>query len=99
MQTLSVPVMATGVGLTVTIAVAAQLPIVYDMVVVPRPTPVTLPKPSTVPTVTIVLDHVPPAVASVSAVVKPSHTASEPVIAAGCRFTVTIVVTAQLPIA
>ena len=63
----------------------------------PAPIPVTVPTPSTVPTVVVTLDHVPPAVASLSEVVKPTQTLGTPLIAAGCVFTVTTAVDAQPP--
>src|SRR5436305_483069 len=50
-----------------------------------------------VATVVTVLLHAPPATASVSVVVEPSHKEKLPDMAAGWVFTVTIVVTAQLP--
>jgi hypothetical protein len=87
----ALPVIAAGCGFTVTIFVDAQLPIVYDIVAVPVPAPVTIP-PTTVATVVIVLLHVPPPVASVSAVVAPWHTVAVPVIVAGSAPTVTTVV-------
>ena len=56
------------------------------------PLAVTVPSVPTVATVVVVLVHPPPEVASVSAVVAPSHTLAVPVMAAGCTFTVTTVV-------
>ena len=67
---------------------------VYDIVVVPAVVElaVTVPSVPTVATMVVVLLHIPPPVASVNAVVKPSHTVAVPVIIAGCVFTVTTVV-------
>ena len=50
--------------------------------------PVTLPEPSTLPLVATVLLHVPPAVASVSAITEPTQTLVVPVMIAGEGFTV-----------
>src|ERR1017187_5057910 len=79
-HTVSVPNMAVGNGLTVTTCVSAQLPIVYEIVVVPADRPVTLPSASTVPTKVFTLVHIPPPVASVKVVVNRSHTDVDPVI-------------------
>ena len=94
----TLPVIAAGCVFTVTIFVATQLPIVYDIVEVPTLIllAVTVPSVPTVATVVVVLLHVPPPVASVSAVVAPWHTLAMPVIATGCVFTVTTVVAKQL---
>ena len=97
-QTVFVPVIAAGNGFTVTIAVAAQIPKVYDIVVVPVPLPVTIPPAVIEAVVTSVLLHTPPPVASLSEVVSPRHTARVPDIAAGCVTTVTMVVAAHAPI-
>ena len=90
----ALPVIIAGWVVTVTIFVATQLPIVYDIVDVPTLIllAVTVPSVPTVATVVVVLLHVPPPVASVSAVVAPSHNVGVPVIATGCVFTVTTVV-------
>jgi hypothetical protein len=61
---------------------------------VPAVTPVTTPVPvATVAIAGLALDHVPPAVALLSVVVRPGQTINVPVIAAGAVFTVTVVVT------
>ena len=62
---------------------------------VPTPTPVTVPSVPTVAIAVLVLLHVPPVVASVSAIVEPLHIYATPLvstIATGCVFTVTIAV-------
>ena len=61
-------------------------------------TPVTMPdKEPTVATATSLLLHVPPGVELKRVVVAPSHTLAIPVIAAGVRFTVTVVNARQPP--
>ena len=60
--------------------------------VVPEPTPVTLPDPSTEPITVAVLLHVPPTVASVNAVMEPIQTSGVPEIAAGTGLMVTVLV-------
>jgi hypothetical protein len=84
-HTLRVPVIPDGNGFMVTDALAAQpVPSVYTIVVVPAPTPVTIPE--EVPTVAVpgrLLVQVPPVVASLRIVVVPGHALSVPVIAAG----------------
>ena len=87
-HTVRVPLIAVGNGFTVTMAVCIQpVASVYVIVAVPPDPPVTMP---VEPTVALpVLLHVPPLVASVSAVVSPTHTFIVPVIAAGSGFTVT----------
>ena len=59
---------------------------------------VTVPSVPIVATLVVPLLHVPPAVASVSNVDAPSHNENVPEMAAGCVFTVTTTVAAQLPI-
>ena len=86
------PDIGFGSGFTVTTTVTAHPePSVYEIVVVPALTPVTLPKLSTEPIAGLVLLHVPPVVASVSAVVKVAQTLITPVRADGSGFTVTVV--------
>jgi len=70
---------------------------VYEIVVVPMPRPVTFPEAFTVPTAVLELDQVPPAIALVSAVDEPTHTLVRPVIAPGWVLTVTIAVTKHVP--
>ena len=95
----SMPEMAAGWVSTVTMVVTAQLPIAYDIIVVPAPMPVTTPVVDTVPVAVVALDHKPPDVASVSGSVNVWHIGPVlPVMAAGCVFTVTSCVTKQLPI-
>ena len=67
------------------------------MIELPTDTPVTKPVPLTVATPGLTLVHAPPAVASVSDVAERLHRVSVPVMGAGCTFTVTISVAAQLP--
>ena len=89
-QTAEGPDIAAGTALTVTGAVTLQpVPgIAYLMVVTPAVTPVTIPDVPTVAPPESAL-HVPPEVASESAVVAPWHTVSVPVIATGVILTVT----------
>ena len=62
------------------------------MIAVPAVPPVTTPAPLIEAVPGALLLHVPPAVASVNAVVRPEHTARVPVMAVGKAFTVTVVV-------
>jgi hypothetical protein len=63
----------------------------------PAATPVTIPLlVPIVARVTLLLVHVPPAVASVSVVVKPTHTLAVPLIDAGSGLTVTTAVAIQV---
>jgi hypothetical protein len=95
-HTVKLPVIAAGNGFTVKIAVVVQ-PVgkVYVILVVPASIPDTTPPASIVATVVILLAHVPPAVASVSVVVRPWQTLSVPVMIEGSEFTVTIAVEMQ----
>jgi len=95
----SVPDIVAGCVSTVTMVVTAQLPMAYDITVVPAPMPVTTPVADTVPVAVVALLHKPPDVASVSASVNVWHIGPVlPVMATGCVFTVTTCVTKQLPI-
>jgi hypothetical protein len=63
---------------------------------VPEDTPVTTPVPlTTVATVVLPLDHVPPVVPSVNVIVEPAQNDVEVEIAGGVVFTVTIAVVVQ----
>jgi len=87
------PLMLPPVELTVTTARVEhpQLATVYVIVAVPPDTPLTTPdEEPTVATDVLLLLHVPPPLALLSAVVAPGHTVSVPVIAAGVDFTVII---------
>ena len=64
-----------------------QLPNVYDMVVAPTSSPLTVPDVFTEAMSELPLVHVPAAVASVSVVADPAHTEGVPAIAAGCVLT------------
>jgi len=88
---------AFGAGLTVTTVVARQPApdTAYVIVALPPATPLTVPSEPTVAMPALLLLHVPPAVASVSASVDPAHTGAFPVIAEGCAFTVTTAVVKQ----
>ena len=79
------PMIADGVGLTVTVVVVVQKPaIVYVMTVVPKVPPVTTPVAEPiVATPVLLLTHVPPLTASVRVMVAPTHTAVGPLIGAG----------------
>lgn len=85
------PVIAAGRASTVTIAVVKQpVPNEYEIVVLPADTPCTVPVVASIlPTVGVLLLHVPPVVLLLSVVVAPWHTVNTPVIAAGTGFTVT----------
>ena len=78
------PVMPVGVGLTVIVSASAQPPVtVYEIMVVPRANPDTIPEDAPmVATVVLPLTHV-PATPSVSVIVDPTHTADGPPIAVG----------------
>jgi hypothetical protein len=82
-QTVGVPVMDAGNGLTVTIVVTLQqADVLYVMVVVPDATPYTIPVPDpTVATLALLLLQVPPDVALLNVVVDPAQTFMVPVIA------------------
>ena len=98
-HTAAVPVIAETVALTVSRKVATQ-PVLrlYFIVVVPADTPVTVPEAEPmVATAVLVLLQVPPEVASLNVVVKPTHTVEVPEIAAGKGLTVTLV-TARHPV-
>ena len=90
-----VPLMDSGSGFTVTIAVIIQLVGKVNVsVAVPIEAPVTIPDAEPIGAIAVLLlAHVPAPDASVSAVVKPSHTVSVPLIGAGNALTVTIAVT------
>ena len=82
-HTVFVPVIGEGNELTVTTTLAAQAPIVYDIVAVPFVTPVTTPVTDTEPVPGLTLLHTPLPVASLRLVVRPWHTDKLPDIAAG----------------
>jgi len=88
---------ADGVVLTVTIVVAVQpVPSEYVITDVPDNTPVTTPVLlTTVATVVVPLDQVPPVVPSVNVIVVPEQNADEADMADGNAFTVTTVVVKQ----
>jgi hypothetical protein len=94
-QTLVVPMLDGGRGLTVTVAIAVQPELtVYVTVPVPADTPVTAPTLVTgVESVVLELLHEPPGVASVKVIVEPTQTAGVPAIAAGEALTVIILFT------
>src|SRR5579863_7096841 len=93
-HTLVGPVIAGGVGFTVTVANAGQPAAVYDIVAVPAATPVTTP-PITLAVVDKELLHAPPVVPSCSVTVLPWHTLSVPVMANGDANTVMVLFTVQ----
>ena len=93
-QTVSSPDIAAGNGFTVTGRMVVQpMPDVYVIIAVPGVTPVTIPVVEPMVTEPVPGDalQVPPLVASVSVVVKPTHTLAVPAIAATV-FTVTTAV-------
>ena len=88
-QTLFIPVIIEGNGLTVNIAVTKQPAVdVKKIVTKPAATPVTLPRPSTIAIVLSDDDHEPEGEASDSNVAEPTQTAAVPVITEGVAFTV-----------
>jgi hypothetical protein len=90
-QTVAVPDIAEGRALTVNTAVFRQPPaMVYVILAVPAATPITMPVVGfIVPMLVLPLLHVPPAVASVNVVVRPTQTDIGPVIAGTVWVTVT----------
>jgi hypothetical protein len=84
-QTLAVPPIAAGSGLTTTGMLAKQPEaIVYIILGVPAPTPVTIPVPAPTEAIApLLVDHVPPAIEFDNVVVDPTHTVAVPPIAAG----------------
>jgi hypothetical protein len=92
-QIFKAPVIAPGIGLTVTTTEVLHVPDrLYVIVVVSTEFPVATPVPgSTVATAVLLLVHVPPP-PSINDVVAPAQTLSAPVIGAGDVFTVTVVV-------
>jgi len=90
------PEIASGKGFTVIVVVVIQ-PVgnVYVIVAVPVALPVTTPDGDTEAVAPDELAHVPPAVASLSAVVSPTHTFMVPVMPAGKGFTVTTAMLVQ----
>jgi hypothetical protein len=97
-QTVKVPVMAAGSGLTETTTERAQ-PVagnVYEIVLVPIAEPVTTPPAVIGATPELELVQLPPGVVLESVLVVPRQTDADPVIAAGSPFTVTTFVVLQL---
>jgi hypothetical protein len=91
------PVMATGIGLTVKLAVAIQ-PVgsMYLIIVTPAARAFTLPVvESIVATPSMLLVHTPPVVVLASVTVEPAHRPRLPVIAAGALLTVTVLLVEQ----
>lgn len=82
-QTVGVPEMLLGNGLTVTTILWVHAPVrEYEILTVPDDTPVTMPLAEpTVALPTFALDQVPPAVTCASVVLLPGHTTLVPVIA------------------
>ena len=96
-QVLSVPEMASGADVMVSVLEARQ-PVgnVYTIVTVPGATPVTTPvDASTIAILVLVLVHTPPVVALENVVVRASHNVLTPVIAAGTAFTVMVFIVRQ----
>jgi hypothetical protein len=95
-QTVSVPVIVPGSALMVTVAAVIQpVPKAYVIAVVPEAMPATTPAASIDALAGILLVQVPPAVVLASEVVRPWHTVSVPVIAAGNALTVAVAVVIQ----
>ena len=96
-HTESVPDIASGIGLTVIVAEVMQpVPRVYMIVATPWVIPVTAPAvPVPTPTVTSVLLHEPPEVASVRMIVDATQTAEGPPMLPGFALTVTSLIALQ----
>ena len=94
---IKVPVIGVGSALTVMIFVTKQVEEkAYVIVVVPIPTPPTIPVTApTVPTVGVLLVQVPPGTELVKVIVEPKHTVEGPEIVAGVGVTVTMAVMLQ----
>jgi hypothetical protein len=91
-QTLAVPVIASGLGLTVTILVVEH-PVgnIYETTAVPLATPVTTPVAEPTTAILVLLQlQVPPVVAQARLVLNPVQTFNVPVIVAGSGFTLTV---------
>ena len=96
-QMLPAPTMAVGTELTVTTCdIRHPVGMVYVTVSVPVDRPENTPVVLMDPTAGVVCVQVPPGVASVSVVVRPTHTIAEPPIMAGSGLTVTGLVVKQL---
>lgn len=92
------PVMAAGVGVTVTTLVVVQPPTEAAVIVaVPGVIPVTTPVPDTVATAVLELLQATGLVVVLRVVVLPTHTVAVPVIAVGTGVTVTTAVVTQPP--
>jgi hypothetical protein len=90
------------IGFTVTVFGATQLPpSEYVIVTVPPVGPLiaphTLPSPSTVAIVVLLLTHVPPVIPSVRVINEPAHTDDAPLSGVGAEFTVTVTEAVQPP--
>ena len=98
-HTFNEPVIAAGGALTVTGIVEKQPSLsVYDIVVVPVPTPVTEPEDEPiVAAAVLLLAHVPPPGEHVSELEAPTHEIDDPLIAPGAIFTVIALNTNALP--
>jgi len=93
-QTATTPVIALGIGLTVTTLIFMHPERLYVIIAVPFDTPATTPEAlPIVATIALLLLHVPPASASDKVVVDPAQTVEEPVMLAGCAFTLITLVT------
>ena len=99
LHTARVPVIIAGCRSTVTMVVAAQSPMAYEITEVPTVPPVTTPAVEIAATPPLTLLHTPPLVASDKVMEKVWHTGVLPVIGVGCVFTVTVCVTLHVPIA
>ena len=89
-HTESAPVIGDGNGLTVTMVMAIQpVEAVYVTEPVPADTPVTTPEVADTDICALVLLHVPPPVAELNVVLRPTHTESIPDIAEGAGSIVT----------
>jgi hypothetical protein len=91
------PMIASGSGFTVTVVVAEQPALVYIIgtLQLPNKPPLTTPPDVTVAHKVLPLVQVPPVVASLNVVENPAHITVLPVIGAGVRLTVIVVVAMQ----
>ena len=96
LQMCVIPRIAPGCRFTVAMVVVLQ-PVgnVYVILVVPATSPERIPEVPIVATLRLLLLHVPPEVALLSAVTAPAHTLPVPEIGAGATFTVSIAVLKQ----
>ena len=90
-HTVAVPVIGPASGLLSTVAITLQpVPTAYVTVAIPDDTPVTAPVEPMVATSGLLIDQVPPDVASDKLVTEPTHTLNVPVTGDGVGLIVTV---------